>query len=449
MTWCDCKSSSDCILGKTGRAFKICSGQSNLPPEKVASYRRLFAKQAGIDVYGSGSPFAIDLISATRRSSNIPTPTIGVGTELKNLLSSKYNIHATGDCKCNKRARQMDENGIYWCETNKSTIVRWLKEGAAEKFWLKPIVSITGQLADVIAQRIVDEAINRAREKMLRFNLPVPKLIDLSKDHLRNTTIAVKSFQRHSSLLRLLRSIRRHYLHVPILVADDSGKTYKSRATQLCKQIPGVAWLDLPYDTGLPYGRNRLVERCVTDNVILCDDDFVFTEETRIERLVYLLDTTDLDIVGGLVRMDGYHAESWSGWLRIEHGTLRSTHLQGGWMYTNGIRWRRSHMILNFFASKTKTLLNNRWDESYKIKDEHIDSLLTWCKSGLNLGYTLDCVSGHWFQAPSNYRKFRNRDNGNMFIRKWGLRSNKVLGRIKEPAVPNRSVKHMLEEERK
>jgi hypothetical protein len=56
----------------------------------------------------------------------------GVGTELKRLLA-RVGITSTPECKCDRRARIMDEQGIAWCEENVGEIVGWLREAASDR----------------------------------------------------------------------------------------------------------------------------------------------------------------------------------------------------------------------------------------------------------------------------------------------------------------------------
>lgn len=64
--------------------------------------------------------------------SNYLSPLSGVGTQLKKLLS-KLGIQASTNCDCNKHAKQMDDNGIEWCENNKETIIDWLEIEAKKR----------------------------------------------------------------------------------------------------------------------------------------------------------------------------------------------------------------------------------------------------------------------------------------------------------------------------
>jgi len=56
----------------------------------------------------------------------------GAGTKLKTILGWFF-IRAKGGCKCNDRAKVMDENGPQWCRDNLETIVGWLREEAENR----------------------------------------------------------------------------------------------------------------------------------------------------------------------------------------------------------------------------------------------------------------------------------------------------------------------------
>lgn len=56
----------------------------------------------------------------------------GPGMELKKLLKM-VGITAAAGCKCNQRAKHMDEMGCQWCRDNIETIVDWLQEEAENR----------------------------------------------------------------------------------------------------------------------------------------------------------------------------------------------------------------------------------------------------------------------------------------------------------------------------
>lgn len=98
--------------------------------------------------------------SAAATSPALITPqqetTGGPGTQLRRLLAS-IGIHPRGEaCKCNERAREMDERGPEWCTENMDSILDWLEEEAHKR-------PLTGFLfSRMIAKRAVQLAIRRA-----------------------------------------------------------------------------------------------------------------------------------------------------------------------------------------------------------------------------------------------------------------------------------------------
>jgi hypothetical protein len=78
------------------------------------------------------------------------TPAAGPGTELKKLLS-KIGIKSSPSCSCNKRAAEMDRQGVAWCEQNVETICDWLQEESAKR--KLPFVRLAGKALIYMAIR--------------------------------------------------------------------------------------------------------------------------------------------------------------------------------------------------------------------------------------------------------------------------------------------------------
>lgn len=78
------------------------------------------------------------------------TPAAGPGTELKKLLS-KIGIKSSPSCSCNKRAAEMDRQGVAWCEQNVETICDWLQEESTKR--KLPFVRLAGKALIYMAIR--------------------------------------------------------------------------------------------------------------------------------------------------------------------------------------------------------------------------------------------------------------------------------------------------------
>lgn len=79
----------------------------------------------------------------------------GAGAVLKSLLAT-IGITTKPGCKCNQRARTMDDNGIDWCAANIPQIVDWLEEEHKRQ-------KIKLPFSKLIAGLLVRYAIRRAR----------------------------------------------------------------------------------------------------------------------------------------------------------------------------------------------------------------------------------------------------------------------------------------------
>ena len=177
---------------------------------------------------------------------------------------------------------------------------------------------------------------------------------------LDDCTFIVKTFERPQAVRDLITSIRKFYPDVLILVADDSQKPKPIRAKK-------VKFYALPFDMGLSYGRNFLVNLVKTKYTVLLDDDFIFNKDTKIEKFKRALDTTSVDIVAGDVENDDKLLH-YRGLLEREGNIL---------YYRQGNRGKVGNivlkdLVLNFFMARTSTLKKYPWDDNLKVA-EHTD----------------------------------------------------------------------------
>ncbi|XP_072502237.1 beta-1,4 N-acetylgalactosaminyltransferase 2 isoform X2 [Notamacropus eugenii] len=177
----------------------------------------------------------------------------------------------------------------------------------------------------------------------------IPKLFDPGPERkLRDlVTIATKTFLRPHKLQILLKSIREYYPDVTVIVADDSEKPEKIDDIYVEHYI-------MPFGKGWFAGRNLAVSQVSTKYVLWVDDDFLFTETTKIEALVDILEKTELDVVGGSVSGNVFQFK-----LLMEQGEdgdcihKRSGHFQALDGFPNCVV---TSGVVNFFLAHTESL---------------------------------------------------------------------------------------------
>ncbi|XP_078603805.1 beta-1,4 N-acetylgalactosaminyltransferase 1-like [Branchiostoma floridae x Branchiostoma japonicum] len=131
----------------------------------------------------------------------------------------------------------------------------------------------------------------------IRINFrPVPRLYDPGPDNSidRKVTILTKTFLRYPSVRNLIRSIRKFYPTIRIVIADDSRPVQNLQGDNVDHYV-------MPFGVGWFAGRNLAVSQVKTPYMLWMDDDFLFTPETKLEKLVDVLENADIDIVSGLV----------------------------------------------------------------------------------------------------------------------------------------------------
>lgn len=201
-------------------------------------------------------------------------------------------------------------------------------------------------------------------------------------------SIIIKTFERPMALERLLRSILASPATASrILIADDSFHAAESRLLEL----DSIDYFRLPYDSGLSYGRNFLVDRVTTPYCVVLDDDLVFTRETRLDILLGIVKEKGFDLAAGegnlLVRgKPGFaNIEVSDRNLRIEPGAPPRSYYNGLPVYD---------MVNNFFLARTDTLRDIRWDERFKIYGEHTDFFMRY-SAKYRVTFTDQVVIGH------------------------------------------------------
>lgn len=239
----------------------------------------------------------------------------------------------------------------------------------------------------------------------------------------------VKSFRRFNRLWQCVHSIKHWWPRAVIRIADDSlrpGESYPP-IVETIRARPGVHWYEMPFDSGLPAGRNLLARKCEAEFLLNVDDDFVFTAESRPELLVRLVRRDLCDVACGLTRVQG-RALQWGG--LFDRRGLRFSFSQpsGGWEHAEGVRYRRLDAGFNYFATRAETVRRCPWDERLKVIFEHLDHFLSYASSGVRVAETPDSIVTHdkggYAPDEQGYRSREGNERRRMLrllLHKWGL----------------------------
>lgn len=425
----------------TGRLRTLCDGTADRPLSTINKYRAMLGLSP-LPVAQHRPGTARPRIHATVKSTVPPKrhrlDGWGPGSQLIKIFSAK----GMPACQaCYALAEKMDVWGVDGCREHFDEIVmdilprakQWLKSNhgwarrlfvieAVEDMALKTAIGYQVNHAIKAAEKPRPKTVKRQAQKsepVVKFSPKQPRTAEsnaLAETLLADTEVIVKSFMRQDSLLRFVQSVRHFYPVIPIRVADDSPTL--TEAGRKVQQTPGVAWHQMPFDQGLPAGRNLCMRKSLAKYVIVCDDDFAFTADTDLAALLLPL-TADVDLCGGLVRMNGTIAQNWCGTLSITGGKIVMLTHHPKEEKIEGVRVFRSDVTYNFFAARRDVLLKHPWDERYKITSEHLDSFLTWKQAGVRVAYTIDCLCSHLHGGDAAYKTKRRRNQSGDLLKKW------------------------------
>ena len=186
---------------------------------------------------------------------------------------------------------------------------------------------------------------------------PLRRRPDADDPLLDQLTLVIKAFERPKSLARLLRSIRRLYPRIAIIVVDDSRDA---------RPLPGVETVLLPFDSGVSAGRNAGLARVRTPYAMVLDDDFLFYRRTDLAAaLRKLVAEPAIDILGGYVIT--LPAVQWN-----DSGSTPSYKPEAGPLSGRVGGLERRRKVPNFYLARREPLARLGWDAALKRLD-HVD----------------------------------------------------------------------------
>ncbi|MCX6785936.1 MAG: glycosyltransferase [Candidatus Komeilibacteria bacterium] len=229
--------------------------------------------------------------------------------------------------------------------------------------------------------------------------------IDMSgrRDEYDSTKMAevdflITTFDRYPQLEKLLFSIREFYPMARIFIADQSKKFYASYYRALWKKLDfknKPTAYNLPYDCGLSYARNFLLNKTSAPYILLLEDDFVFTDKTNINKMMTILEMNPtIGALGGEVLENGYPVRFCHYW-KQEGDILYHVDDGDQWDYCDHIKYKKTGAVMNFTLFRRQLFNDVRWDEKIKIEGEHTDFYWRLSQTYWQVAFTPESAVDH------------------------------------------------------
>jgi GT2 family glycosyltransferase len=232
---------------------------------------------------------------------------------------------------------------------------------------------------------------------------------------MKNLTAIVISFLRPEYTKKCITSLQKTHPKIQILVGEN-GK-YDDNLFKFLKKR-NIPYFLMPFDSGVGFARNRLMDEVKTEFVLVGDDDFFYTEEACVDKMVKFLEKHDeFDLIGGRIFERG-QIRNYQGFMQKQGDMLRYQKLDLDRCELDkksGIHYQACDLTFNFFVARHDRIRDVRWDEKIKVAYEHSDWFLNAKAHGISVAFTSDAVVIHkpklQKQVDDKYFVFRNRNS--------------------------------------
>jgi hypothetical protein len=226
----------------------------------------------------------------------------------------------------------------------------------------------------------------------------------------------ITTFKRPQAVAQLLRSIASRYPDAAVYVADQGEVLDDEFYGGLCSELLAAGLVTppdvrlLPFDCGLSAARNHLVTTTLREYKLILDDDFSFTDETRIERFIALLEAhPEAGIVGGNVNRNGEPQLFDFRIDRTDRTTFRPVIDDSPYSVQDGVRYRETDCVVNFALMRRELFDHVLWDPKLKV-GEHGDFYFRVLDAPFSVLHTPDVVVDHLEpEQDPDYAMYRGR----------------------------------------
>lgn len=227
--------------------------------------------------------------------------------------------------------------------------------------------------------------------------------------NLSGVSISIKTFLRDEKLFNAVESISRSMPEVTMIIADDGERTDEKDGVYSDLTREGHKIIICSFDSGFGFKSNKIVELLDTPYILIASDDFDFNPPSvreGIEKLVDVLDNTDVDIASGRLRGPYEFTLEDLGDTIIEHRVETLTTPPRPWFI-------ECDLTVNYSLIKRRVFEKVSWDNDVKIGGcEHGMFFLDVKRAGFKVAYVPGVqISEQQGEDSERYKQFRSRAN--------------------------------------
>jgi len=189
-----------------------------------------------------------------------------------------------------------------------------------------------------------------------------------------NIAIILTTFIRDNLLFQTLQSIVDNPIENSILLIADQGYHSEEKTNMydyVKSQIPCEVYY-IPFDSGLSYGRNFLVNRAKELNIPYCSvggDSIQFTEHYDFVNIINFLESNEKHALVGFDLEGSKCAWEWNFILKPNGFHFKESN---EYVEHNGINYKKIDICRNVFLAKTDILIGSPWRNELKLCEHEV-----------------------------------------------------------------------------
>jgi hypothetical protein len=252
--------------------------------------------------------------------------------------------------------------------------------------------------------------------------------------------ILITTFLRDNLLYKTLQTIVDNYSKDCIVLVADQGYSDSEKDITIDyykSQIP-LEYYKLPFDCGLSYARNFLVNKANEMNIpyiLMGADSIQFTQIYNFQPFIEFLDQ---GVKRGIIGFDLKGSKCpWEFLIELTPNGIKFTS-SNNYITINNIKFKKVDICRNIFIAKTQTLIKI-WDEEMKLC-EHELAFLEYKKRGYEVYWTNSIsfkkILTHTSEEYQTYRKrfqdYQKILKQKLHISTWIIYSSEAMREIQE-----------------
>jgi glycosyltransferase involved in cell wall biosynthesis len=217
------------------------------------------------------------------------------------------------------------------------------------------------------------------------------------RNQFKNLTAVLITFLRPEYTKKCVDSLIKNYPGIKIVVGENGE--YNEELHKFLEER-NIRYKLFPFDSGICIARNHLVDECETDYVLVGDDDFFYTPDSKVDKmLTFMKNHKEFVLIGGRVSENNV-IRNYQGYIKFFQDHIQYTPvdlLKGDFKIDkkSGLKYLKCDLTFNYFVARVKDIKPYKWDEKIKVAWEHSDWFIQLKHSDVPVAFSPDPVVVH------------------------------------------------------